>query len=116
MSAQGKSLEAGMEQLPSPLREREGPRSGEGEGLSPRASCGGSPLTSPIAGQWGPLLRKGERFYRQLQQIGPNESRRIAITGFVVLFALMLLRVPVAMAMGLVGVTGYGYLVGADRR
>jgi C4-dicarboxylate transporter, DctM subunit len=36
----------------------------------------------------------------------------VAITGFVVLFALMLLRVPVGMAMGLVGVTGYSYLVG----
>ena len=32
--------------------------------------------------------------------------------GFVSLFALMLLRVPVGMAMGLVGVTGFGYLVG----
>ena len=31
----------------------------------------------------------------------------IAVLGFVVLFALMLLRVPVGMAMGLVGVTGY---------
>jgi C4-dicarboxylate transporter, DctM subunit len=37
----------------------------------------------------------------------------VAVTGFVVLFALMLLRVPVGMAMGLVGVTGYAYLVGA---
>jgi len=37
----------------------------------------------------------------------------IAILGFVVLFALMLLRVPVGMAMGLVGVTGYGYLSGS---
>ena len=37
----------------------------------------------------------------------------IAVTGFVALFALILLRVPVGMAMGLVGVTGYGYLVGA---
>jgi C4-dicarboxylate transporter DctM subunit len=37
----------------------------------------------------------------------------VAITGFIVLFALMLLRVPVGMAMGLVGVTGYSYLVGA---
>src|SRR6195256_2878335 len=37
----------------------------------------------------------------------------VAILGFVALFALMLLRVPVGMAMGLVGVTGYGYLVGA---
>ena len=39
-----------------------------------------------------------------------NEA--IAVIGFVVLFALMLLRVPVGMAMGLVGVTGFGYLVG----
>src|SRR5262249_12039981 len=31
---------------------------------------------------------------------------------FVSLFALMLLRVPVGMAMGLVGVCGFGYLVG----
>ena len=37
----------------------------------------------------------------------------VAVAGFVVLFALMLLRVPVGMAMGLVGVTGYGMLVGA---
>ena len=37
----------------------------------------------------------------------------VAITGFVVLFILMLLRVPVGMAMGLVGVAGYSYLVGA---
>src|SRR5208283_1167828 len=37
----------------------------------------------------------------------------VTIIGFVVLFALMLLRVPVGMAMGLVGVTGFGYLVGA---
>jgi C4-dicarboxylate transporter DctM subunit len=36
----------------------------------------------------------------------------VAVIGFLVLFALMLLRVPVGMAMGLVGVTGYGYLVG----
>jgi C4-dicarboxylate transporter DctM subunit len=36
------------------------------------------------------------------------------VLGFVVLFALMLLRVPVGMAMGLVGVTGFGYLVGGD--
>ena len=38
----------------------------------------------------------------------------VAIIGFVALFALMLLRVPVGMAMGLVGVTGFGYLVGGD--
>jgi tripartite ATP-independent transporter DctM subunit len=36
----------------------------------------------------------------------------VALIGFVVLFVLMLLRVPVGMAMGLVGVTGYSYLVG----
>jgi C4-dicarboxylate transporter DctM subunit len=37
----------------------------------------------------------------------------VAIIGFVVLFALMLLRVPVGMAMGLVGVTGFGWIVGS---
>ncbi len=37
----------------------------------------------------------------------------VAVIGFVVLFILMLLRVPVGMAMGLVGVSGYAYLVGA---
>ena len=36
----------------------------------------------------------------------------VAILGFVALFILMLLRVPVGMAMGLVGVTGFGYVVG----
>ena len=36
----------------------------------------------------------------------------VAIIGFVALFALMLLRVPVGMAMGLVGVSGYAYIVG----
>jgi C4-dicarboxylate transporter, DctM subunit len=36
----------------------------------------------------------------------------VAVTGFVVLFVLMLLRVPVGMAMGLVGVTGFGFIVG----
>ena len=36
----------------------------------------------------------------------------VAIAGFVVLFALMLLRVPVGMAMGLVGISGYAYLSG----
>ncbi len=35
----------------------------------------------------------------------------VAIIGFVVLFVLMLLRVPVGMAMGLVGVGGFAYLV-----
>ena len=39
-----------------------------------------------------------------------NEA--VALIGFVCLFALMLLRVPVGMAMGLVGITGFGYLTG----
>src|SRR5246500_2465308 len=41
-------------------------------------------------------------------------SDAVAILGFVALFALMLLRVPVGMAMGLVGVTGFAYLVNGD--
>jgi C4-dicarboxylate transporter, DctM subunit len=36
----------------------------------------------------------------------------IAVGGFVILFALMLLRVPVGMAMGLVGVGGYALIAG----
>src|ERR1700748_3120321 len=40
------------------------------------------------------------------------EPSTVAIIGFVVLFALMLLRVPVGMAMGLVGVSGFAYVVG----
>src|SRR3982750_4829064 len=36
----------------------------------------------------------------------------VAALGFIALFALMLLRVPVGMAMGLVGVCGFGYLTG----
>src|SRR4030088_738251 len=36
----------------------------------------------------------------------------VAAIGFVSLFVLMLLRVPVGMAMGLVGLTGFGYLTG----
>ena len=36
----------------------------------------------------------------------------VAAVGFVSLFVLMLLRVPVGMAMGLVGITGFGYLTG----
>src|ERR1700739_1286476 len=36
----------------------------------------------------------------------------VALVRFVALFSLMLLRVPVGMAMGLVGVSGFGYLVG----
>ena len=37
----------------------------------------------------------------------------VALIGFVSLFALMLLRVPVGMAMGLVGVCGYSYIAGS---
>ena len=37
----------------------------------------------------------------------------VAIVGFVSLFVLMLLRVPIGMAMGLVGVAGFGYLTSA---
>ena len=36
----------------------------------------------------------------------------VAVLGFVALFILMLLRVPVGMAMGLVGVTGFGMITG----
>src|ERR1700686_1594790 len=36
----------------------------------------------------------------------------VAIVGFAALFTLMLLRVPVGMAMGLVGVSGFSYIVG----
>jgi C4-dicarboxylate transporter, DctM subunit len=36
----------------------------------------------------------------------------IALIGFIALFVLMMLRVPVGMAMGLVGVTGYSVIVG----
>ena len=38
----------------------------------------------------------------------------IALLGFVSLFILMLLRVPVGMAMGLVGVTGYAWISGFE--
>jgi len=38
----------------------------------------------------------------------------VAIIGFLVLFALMLMRVPVGMAMGLVGVSGFAYLVNGE--
>jgi C4-dicarboxylate transporter, DctM subunit len=40
-------------------------------------------------------------------------SDAVAVIGFIALFALMLLRVPVGMAMGLVGVAGFGYLTGS---
>jgi C4-dicarboxylate transporter, DctM subunit len=40
------------------------------------------------------------------------DASTVAIVGFMVLFVLMLLRVPVGMAMGLVAVSGFAYLVG----
>jgi tripartite ATP-independent transporter DctM subunit len=40
-------------------------------------------------------------------------TNAVAVIGFVSLFALMLMRVPVGMAMGLVGVTGFGWIVGS---
>jgi tripartite ATP-independent transporter DctM subunit len=40
-------------------------------------------------------------------------TNAVAIIGFVALFVLMLMRVPVGMAMGLVGVTGFGWIVGS---
>ena len=41
-------------------------------------------------------------------------SEAVAVVGFLALFALMLLRVPVGMAMGLVGVGGFAYLVSGE--
>jgi tripartite ATP-independent transporter DctM subunit len=38
----------------------------------------------------------------------------VAVVGFVALFALMLLRVPVGIAMGFVGLAGFGYLAGPE--
>ncbi|MBV9813586.1 MAG: TRAP transporter large permease subunit, partial [Acetobacteraceae bacterium] len=38
----------------------------------------------------------------------------VAITGFVALFALMLLRFPIGLAMGAVGVAGFGAIVGME--
>lgn len=43
-----------------------------------------------------------------------EHANLIAVGGFVVLFALMLLRVPIGIAMGLVGVAGYGVLSGFE--
>src|SRR3569832_2234334 len=41
-------------------------------------------------------------------------TEAVAVIGYVSLFVLMLLRVPVGMAMGLVGVGGFSYLVNGD--
>src|SRR5262249_50343961 len=56
--------------------------------------------------------RDGRHVTAQAGGMSPVSTDVVAITGFAVLFLLMLLRVPVGMAMGLVGVTGYSYLVG----
>ena len=42
------------------------------------------------------------------------DASTVAILGFVVLFSLMLMRVPVGMAMGLVGVGGFAYLINGE--
>ena len=42
----------------------------------------------------------------------PMSTDAVAIIGFVSLFTLMMLRVPVGIAMGTVGVLGFGYLIG----
>jgi C4-dicarboxylate transporter DctM subunit len=39
-------------------------------------------------------------------------ANAVAFTGFASLFALMMLRVPVGIAMGTVGVLGFGYMIG----
>jgi C4-dicarboxylate transporter, DctM subunit len=46
--------------------------------------------------------------------VSAMSSDAIAVLGFVALFVLMLLRVPVGMAMGLVGVSGFAFLVNGD--
>ncbi|MEJ2432160.1 MAG: TRAP transporter large permease [Pseudolabrys sp.] len=40
------------------------------------------------------------------------DANTVTVTGFVALFALMMLRVPVGIAMGTVGVLGFGYMIG----
>src|SRR5262249_36558188 len=42
------------------------------------------------------------------------DTGAVGILGFITLFVLMMLRVPVGMAMGLVGVAGFSYLVNWD--
>src|SRR5258708_7006616 len=56
--------------------------------------------------------RAGPRRPHQGDRVIELSNEAVAVIGFAVLFVLMLLRVPVGMAMGLVGVTGFGYLVG----
>ncbi len=41
-----------------------------------------------------------------------SERDLVAVLGFVSLFGMMLVRVPVGIAMGVVGVTGFAAIVG----
>ena len=59
--------------------------------------------------RWNPALNKADTDM-DLMNLSPDA---VAVIGFVSLFVLMLLRVPVGMAMGLVGVCGYGYIAGS---
>ncbi len=43
------------------------------------------------------------------------DANAVAVTGFLALFGLMMLRVPVGIAMGSVGVLGFGYMIGDIR-
>jgi tripartite ATP-independent transporter DctM subunit len=40
------------------------------------------------------------------------DANTVAVIGFVALFTLMMLRVPVGIAMGTVGILGFGYMIG----
>ena len=60
----------------------------------------------------GAARRANTRSSRSSEAMPHLSTDAVAILGFVALFALMLLRVPVGMAMGLVGVSGFGYIVG----
>src|ERR1700712_5044217 len=64
--------------------------------------------TFPFLGDLGQVLLGALGVHLRIQM--SNDT--IAVLGFVALFVLMLLRVPVGMAMGLVGVTGYSVIVG----
>ena len=41
-----------------------------------------------------------------------SEQDLLALAGFIALFAMMILRVPIGVAMALVGVGGFGAIVG----
>src|ERR1700734_3722737 len=71
------------------------------------AADGRTHLAADLSPRRHPRRRQG---HRVVPDLSPD---LVAVIGFVTLFALMLLRVPVGMAMGLVGVSGYGYLTGS---